>query len=217
MKIKIFIIQIFFFCFYSFAQETEWETYDFDNIVSVKMPYTVYEIDTIINNNKLLYLYSENDKSSFKVSKMFIGKIYSNIETLKLPTDEKSLNSFYKNSMNVIDEMIENQFKFDTRKKIKKGDLIGYQLNYKNEKGLQAFIISLFYVNKEFYAFTYQNKDGINKKDKDIFFKSIYFDEEKELIQYERLSTQKIIFISLIVLFILSYILRYKKNKNRNN
>ena len=213
MKIKIILTIILFLCQKSFTQNKEWFAYDLDSIVSLEMPFIVYEIDTVIDYNKLYQIYSEDDSSKFIVQKSYFGKLYSNIESPSLPINEKSLNKYYRDVMNTFDEIIE--YNFDSKKQIQKNNLNGYQLIYKNDDDIQVYEMNLFFFNKNLYSFSYVNENGLDKIDSKKFFDSITFDDQKKLLQYPETSIKKKIIISLLIVLFLSFIFRYGTNRKK--
>lgn len=214
-NIKIAIIIIITFCFQSFSQTKEWATYDFDSIVSVDMPFDVYETDTIQNNRKLLQIFSSNDTISFIAQKLYLGKLYANVETEPLPHDDKSLEKRYND---IISFFIEGYpFDLKSTKEIKYQNLKGYKLLFNNKKEIPVQEMNLIIVNKNLYNFSYQNINGLNKSDKKKFFDSITFNNEKELYQFAKTSYSyfKIFLIALLVIFFLSFFLGFKKKKTK--
>jgi hypothetical protein len=107
MKLKIILILVLFLSNYFFSQVKDWFAYDLDSIVSLEMPFTVYELDTIIEYNKFYQIYSDDNTSKFIVQKAYMGKLYSNIETPILPNNAKSLKKYYLEIIAILNEMIE--------------------------------------------------------------------------------------------------------------
>ena len=212
---KIAIIIIFTFYFESFSQTREWATYDFDSIVSVDMPFDVYETDTIQVNRKLLQMFSSNDTISFTTQKLYLGKLYANVETEPLPHDDKSLEKRYNDIISVFIEGY--PFELKNIEEIKYHNLKGYKLLFKNKKELPVQEINLIIVNKNLYNFSYQNINGLNESDKKNFFDSITFNNEKELSQFTKTSYSyfKIFLIALLVILFLSFFLGFKKKKTK--
>lgn len=208
MKIRIALVFIIFSFQKSFTQTVEWNTYDLDSIVSLDMPFDVYETDSISEYQKVKELFSEHKSAKFIVKKVYAGKRYNNIETPTLPRNLKTLNKFYTDLIDIFDVIIKNDF--DYQKKIKKNNLHGYEVSYKNRKGKKVHQIQLFYANKNLYTFTYQDSLGLKEDYKDSFFDSIYFDEEKELLQYPDKPFEKKLIIGLFIVLFLSFLYKFK-------
>lgn len=215
MKIKIAIVLFFSFWEISFSQTEEWGTYDFDSIVAIDMPFEVYETDTIIDNQKIYEIYSSSDSSQFLVKKVFLGRLYSNVETIKSPHNENSLDKMYSDLIWFLTEPIESVF--NSSKAFTKNNLKGYKLLFNNDKGIPVHEIGLFIVNKNFYSFSYLNINGINEVEKNMFFDSIVFNDKYELKQYHKepyYLNRKIVLI-LAFFLILSFFLRFKSKKRK--
>lgn len=202
-------------CFYktTFSQKKVWETYDLDSIVSIDMPFDVYELDTIQNNQKLLQIFSSNDTLEFIAQKLYLGKLYSNVETQPLPYNNKTLEESYSNIISVFAEVF--PYDLENTQAIEYNNLKGYKLLFKNKKGLPVQEMSLIIVNKNLYNFSYQNFNGLNKTDKKLFFESITFNKEKELNQFIKHQSYyyRMFFLGLIIILLLSFILRLKPRK----
>ncbi|MFD2565803.1 hypothetical protein [Pseudotenacibaculum haliotis] len=205
MKIKIAVLFIITFCQYSFSQDIEWSTYDFDSIVYLDMPNEVYEMDTIINNQKLYQIFSKNDSVEFVAQKILLGKMSSNGEVIRPPDDIKSLNKLYSDLIWVFTEPYEQYF--GSSKEIIKNDLKGFKLTFKNDNEKIVIEVDLFIVNKSFYTFSYSNLNGLNEADRDLFFNSINFDSKQELKQYHKSPSvfNKYTALTLVTLLLLSF------------
>jgi hypothetical protein len=218
-NLKVTLILLFALVYkISFSQTEEWNTYDFDSIVSIDMPFDVYETDTIQDNRKLLQMFSSNDTVSFVAQKLYLGKLYSNIETEPLPHDNKSLEKRYNDIISVFIEGF--PYELENTKAIKYYNLKGYKLLFKNKKGLPIQEINLIIVNKYLYNFSYTNINGLKEIDKKYFFESITFNKEKELSQFIKspYSNYKIFILTLFIILLLSFFLRLKpKNKKQKN
>ncbi|MBL4605655.1 MAG: hypothetical protein JKY02_08370 [Flavobacteriaceae bacterium] len=216
MNIRIAIVLLIFFYKTSYSQVEEWNTYDFDSIVAIDMPFEVYEIDSIIDNRRNYQIYSENDSSKFIAQKLYLGKVYSNVESVPLPYDNNSLEKYYSD----IIWMFTEGFKYDLNhtKPINKFNLKGYKLTFNDSNGLPVHETSFFIANKNFYSFSYINTNGLNEIERKKFFDSIIFDSEIELKQYyEKTSfiNKKTMLILLSVL-LLSFLLRVKSKTKSN-
>jgi hypothetical protein len=213
-KITYFLI-FFYFCYTSFSQTQGWNTYDFDSIVSVDMPFDVYEVDTIQNNQKTYEIYASNDTSSFFVKKTYLGKLYSNQETITLPYDTNSLKEFYSNLTWGLYES--SKYKVEATKSIKYHNLKGYKYFLKNKDDILTKEINLIIVNEHLYNFSYTNINGINEIDKNIFFDSIKFTKKIKLQQFTNKSyTFNYTLLTLLILLLLSFFLRGKPKKRNN-
>lgn len=213
MKIKIIARFLILISFNSYSQEDEWNNYDLDSIASIDMPFEVYEIDTIIDYNKVYQMYSEKKTAKFIAKKIYVGKRYSNIETLKLPNNKKGLNKFYFQIIDFFDQIIKTDFEY--KKKIKKNGLEGYEISYVNKEKTKVHQIQLFYINKNLYIFSYIKENGLSELDRNIFFDSIFFDDQKELLQYPKMSLGKKLMISLLILLFLSFVYRFKPKRKK--
>jgi len=218
MKIKIAFIFFLSFCQLSFSQIEEWNIYDFDSIVSIEMPYDVYETDTIIKYKKIYEIYSENDSIEFSVRKVYLGKLYSNIEVTPLPKDNKSLEKYYLNLIEVLAELVEAyDYKVDSYQPIFKFGLKGYKLIFRDDDQILIQELELFLVNKNFYSFSYTNVNGLNIDDKRQFFNSIIFDKQQELKQIygSKIPYKTFVFVLLFILF-LSFFIKSKPRRRRD-
>ena len=112
-KIKITIILILFLIKNSYKQSEKWSIYDLDSIVCLEMPFAVYEIDTIIEYNKLYQIYSENNPSKFVVQKLSFGQLCANTEVSPLPKSAKELKKMYLNAAAILNEMIQNNLSYE--------------------------------------------------------------------------------------------------------
>ncbi|NVK53716.1 MAG: hypothetical protein HWD85_12340 [Flavobacteriaceae bacterium] len=196
----------------SYSQIKEWNTYDFDSIVSVDMPFDVYEIDTIINYKKIYELFSGNDSIRFNVKRMYLGKLYSNIETLPLPYDTNGLKEFYSNFTQIFSEFL--GLELMSSNYIKYHHLVGNKYLFKNKNNQPIQEVNLVLVNKHLYSFTYTNINGLVKADKKLFFDAITFDENKDLRQFPvKSSALKKVFFGIFILLLLSFFLRFTTRK----
>ena len=201
-KTIIFLVSIYTISFYSSGQTKDWNFYDFDSIVSVEMPFDVYEVDTIINYNKVYQIFSNDSIQKFIIQRSFISKTYSNIETLKPPNDKNSLKVFYREIAWTINDLID--YELDRYFPIEKDNLMGYRFIFKNED-IDIQEIQLFLVNKNLYSFNYFSLNGLKENEIDLFFNSILFNKDISLEQYPKkpiLSLKNIIILLLIVLLI---------------
>ena len=214
MKIKIVLILISFYKL-SFSQTEEWAIYDFDSLVSLEMPFDTYEADTIINYKKIHQIYSSRDSSVYIVQKIYLDKVYSNIETPTLPHDEDSLEKIYLNTIWAFRELIEHHLEY--KKPIQEYGLKGYELSFKNLNNVSIQKTKLFFVNKYLYIFTYTDANGLNEDNENIFFESIFFNAQSGLNQYPNALTNrsKNFVIALFIILILSFIFRFKPTKKR--
>ncbi len=216
MNIKVAIVLIIFFCKTSFSQTKEWSTYDFDSIVTIDMPFEVYEIDTIQDNQKIYQIYSNSDSLEFRVQKLYLGKVYSNVETIALPHNENSLEKLYSEMIWVASEI--TQYDLHYSKPINKFNLRGHKLVFNNSKGLPVHEMNTFVVNKNIYSFSYINTNGLNEIEKNLFFDSIIFDSKSELKQYYSqpyfISKKALLIIFLFLL--VSFFLRFKAKKKKS-
>ena len=216
MKFKIAIALLISFYKVSFSQNIEWNYYDFDSVVSVEMPFEVYEIDTIQDNKKMYQIYSNSNSIEFRVQKLYLGKLYSNVEAIKLPHDEDSLEKYYAEMIWVITEMIQSELGLS--KRIEKFNLKGHKLVFNNDKGLPVHEIDLFNVNKNIYSFYYSDTNGLKESERKRFFDSVTFNNKISLKQYNEkpsLFNKKIIAI-LLSLLLVSFILRVRSKRKRN-
>jgi hypothetical protein len=215
MKLKLLFIIILFCVKESYSQNKEWFLYDLDSIVSIEMPFIVYEIDTIIDYNKFHQMYSENETSQFSAQKLYFGKLYSNIDTPTLPNNKRGLNKYYADIIEIFDQMI--SYNLEYKKAIKLSNLDGYKLSFNNSKDVNVQETYLYFVNKNLYYFSYINKKGIDKTDKDIFFNSIVFSTKKKLLQYpaKTISFKKKVIFTLLFILFLSFILRFKNLRKK--
>ncbi len=202
-KLKITIFLLLVINKITFSQTKKWNTYELDSIVSIDMPFDVYEIDTIQDFKKTYQIYSYKDSTHFLASKIYLGKTYSNIESITLPIDDQTLGEFYSNLTSILIEGTHYELKHS--EPINYNHLQGYKLHFK-KKGDTTTIqeANFILVNKNFYSFIYTNSNGINKIDQKKFFDSINFSNSKELIQYPKrsFSFKKILIILLILLFL---------------
>lgn len=208
MRIKITLIFIVFFLHNSFTQSKDWYSYDLDSIVSLDMPFDVYETDSISEYQKSLQLFSEDESTTFIAKKTYIGKRYNNIETPTLPVNKKTLNKFYLDLIDIFDVIIKSDF--DYQKKIYKNNLLGYEVCYKDKEGLRVLQIQLFYINKSLYTFSYLNSKGLSNINKENFFDSIIFNNKEKLIQYPGMSLERKFIIGLLIILVLSFLYRLK-------
>ncbi|MGB0891841.1 MAG: hypothetical protein ACPGUU_05775 [Flavobacteriaceae bacterium] len=208
MRIKITLIFIVFFLHNSFTQSKDWYSYDLDSVVSLDMPFDVYETDSISEYQKSLQLFSEDESTKFIAKKTYIGKRYNNIETPTLPVNKKTLNKFYLDLIDIFDVIIKSDF--DYQKKIYKNNLLGYEVCYKNKEGLRVLQIQLFYINKSLYTFSYLNSKGLSNINKENFFDSIIFNNKEKLIQYPGMSLERKFIIGLLIILVLSFLYRLK-------
>ena len=65
MKLKLLLFLSFCFISKLNSQTKEWYNYKLDSIISLDMPYDVYEVDTIIDYNKIYQIYSEEKSARF--------------------------------------------------------------------------------------------------------------------------------------------------------
>ncbi len=206
---------VFVLCFSKviFSQTKAWETYDLDSIVSIDMPFDVYELDTIQNNQKLLQIFSGNDTLEFVAQKFYLGKLYSNIEIEPLPYNNRTLDEKYSNIISILAEML--PYELEHTQAIEYNNLKGYKLLFKNKKGLPVQEMSLILVNKNLYNFSYQNYNGLDKTDQKLFFESITFNKEKELNQFIKHQSYyyKMFFLVIFIILLLSFFLRLKPRK----
>lgn len=211
-RFKIVIIFFFFVCI-SFSQSKEWNSYDLDSIVKLDMPFEVYEIDTIINNRKHYEIFSDNDSITFYAKKSFLGKAYSNVESLTLPNDQESLTEFYSDLTWFITEGNKNELARSIP--IKYHNLKGYKLIFKNKSGLHIQELNLVLANKHLYSFSYTNINGLKEEEKNMFFNSISFNDNNRLWQIpEKSMTLRYIMIGLFIFLLLSFLLRQKSKIN---
>lgn len=210
MKIKIISILILFSYQIIFSQNKVWGTYDLDSIVYLEMPFTVYEFDTIIDNNRVYEIYSEDKSSKFIAQKLFFSEHYINSSKSVLPTNAKSLKTFYLDVIDVLNEI--NTYKLDYGGSIQKNNLEGYRFLHKNNDGKSLHETNMFYINKNLYSFSYFNENGLNEIERKKFFNSIVFNDEYKPIQYpiKRMSYRNKIILGLLGLLLFSYILRSK-------
>lgn len=208
MRIKITLICIVFFLHNSFTQSKDWYSYDLDSIVSLDMPFDVYETDSISEYQKSLQLFSEDESTKFIAKKTYIGKRYNNIETPTLPVNKKTLNKFYLDLIDIFDVIIKSDF--DYQKKIYKNNLLGYEVCYKNKEGLRVLQIQLFYINKSLYTFSYLNSKGLSDINKENFFDSIIFNNKEKLLQYPGMTFERKLIFGLLFILVLSFLYRLK-------
>lgn len=215
MNNRIVIIFLIFFYQTSYSQIEEWNTYDFDSIVAIDMPHEVYEIDSIIDNRRNYQIYSETDSTEYKVLKLYLGKVYSNVESAPLPYNEMSLDKYYSDIIWVFTEGID--YNLSSRKKITKLDLKGYKLTFKDQNNILVLEMHFFIVNKNFYGFSYTNINGLNESERTLFFDSIVFNKKYELRQFPKKSSfYKKIALGLFLLLLLSFIIRFKSKRKSN-
>lgn len=222
MNNRIVIALFIFFCKTSYSQNIEWNTYDFDSIVSVEMPFEVYELDTIEDNQKMYQIYSGNESSNFIAQKVYLGKVYSNVEAVTLPYNDASLEKCYSKIINVFIEgfqyLDDFKYNFESSKRIKKSDLKGQKIVFTNKKGLPVLEMDIFIVNKNIYSFTYRDTDGLREIERKKFLDSITFNNQIELKQYYEkpsLFNKKIILI-LLSLLLVSFLIRFKSKRKSN-
>ncbi|MFY0604821.1 MAG: hypothetical protein JXQ93_12855 [Flavobacteriaceae bacterium] len=208
-----FLFALILFYKISFSQTKKWDTYDLDSIVSIDLPFTVYEIDTINDNRKIYQIYSGNDSLEFIAQKLYLGKVYSNVEIPPLPHDHNSLEKYYSN----ITWLFTESSKYDLAhtKQMNKFNLKGYKLTFNNKNDIAVNEVCFFIINKNFYSFSYTNTNGLNEFERENFFDSIIFNSESELIQYHEkpFSIGKKALIFLLLFLLLSFLLRLKSKK----
>lgn len=213
MKFKIILILFLFLYQETISQDTIWNTYDLDSIVSLEMPFTVYEYDTISENTKIYEMYSENESSKFSVRKVYLGNQSSKTKMSILPMDAKSLKNFYLDIIDVLNEI--NEFDLEYGGSIQKNNLHGYSHIQKDDNGKSLYETCMFYVNENLYSFSYYNINGLNAVDRNFFFDSIDFNKDDELHQYpiKKMSAIKKIALGLVTILIISFILRVNSKR----
>ncbi|MFY0629445.1 MAG: hypothetical protein JXR05_03630 [Flavobacteriaceae bacterium] len=216
MNSRVVIALFIFFCKTSYSQNIEWNTYDFDSIVSVEMPFTVYELDTIQDNRKMYQIFSNNESIEFRVQKLYLGKLYSNVETITLPHDDDSLEKLYSEMIWAITKVSQYNLKYS--KSINESNLKGYKLVFNDSEGSPIHELNLFVVNKSLYTFSYLNTNDFNEIERNLFFDSIAFNDEKELRQYPKkpFLTGKKIILALFLFLLLSFLMRFKSKRKSN-
>jgi len=191
------------------SQDIDWYNYDFDSIVSLDMPFDVYEVDTLLYDKKYYQLISENSNRKFTAQKTVIEDF-----SFQLPKTIKDLNELYIEFSWILEEMTGN--KLVKSQATKTDDLYSYKLIFRNENEIDFHELRYVLINKTIYIFHYQNDKGIIESESDFFFNSIRFNKQELLVQYRKsnISKFKYLIIGLLVLFLLSFILRMKKSRN---
>jgi hypothetical protein len=207
-RIKIFLILILVSAQKLHTQSKKWAIYEVDAVVSLKLPLTVYEIDTIIEHTKFYQIYSKTPSSLFIAQKLYVGKLFANIETPALPQNPEELKKYYLDTAEILIEM--NSYRSEDEKLIKKNDLDGYKGTYKDIDGNEVQQTHLYLINKNLYSFSYFNENGIDTIESNTFFNAIAFNNEVELFQYpvKRWSLQRKIFLILVPILFVSFLFR---------
>ena len=211
MKFWLFLVLCLVSIHNFFCQNDEWNYYDVDSMASIKMPFIVYELDTIIDENRIYEVYSNDSINFYNVRKIKIDKKYQIKNGLKIPQSEKELKVFYRDLGWTISEMLD--YNLDRYYPIKNSKLTGYQFIYKKDK-IDVLEIQTYFINNHLYFFNYSNDNGLTKENRLLFFDSIEFNRKFELLQYPKksiFSIRNIIFV-LVILLLLTYIIRSKNS-----
>jgi hypothetical protein len=216
MKLKIAIFLFTLFSTISYAQNEDWNTYDFDSIVGIDMPGEVFELDTVVDYKKMLFIESEYDSMIFRVAKIDLQQRYRNIETINLPVDRKTLKQLYQTF--ALTELEVRQQDPSDSDDIEIKNLAGYKTVFQNTDKLPYSETYLFFINNHMYGFVYESNQGLNYVQRDLFFNSIQFNDNLQLEQYyENPTTSKTNLMWKIIIGFLgfSFLFRFFTKKKK--
>ena len=210
MKIKLFFFILLFLSQHYFSQNKEWNYYDLDSIVSLEMPFIVYEQDTVNNYGKTYQIFSNNNTSNFISTKGYLEK-----QNYILPNNKKELENICIDLIEVIEEI--SPYQLDFIKVVKINDLIGYHFALKDKNDIKVNESMLFLINKTIYSFNYLDDKGINEIDNERFFNSIYFDKSENLSQFKKtkISAIKKLLFGLFIILIISFLIRIRTQNRK--
>ncbi len=217
MKLKIASFLFIVLGAISYAQDDEWYLYDIDSIVSVGFPGDVYELDTIVKGGRKISLEAISDSGRFLVQKLLLDQKTIDLKLLTIPKDKNSLEQLYSNTIAVVLELDEIDFK--SRETFEKNGLIGRKTFFE-KKGDNVAIMEtdMIYVNKSIYLFSYSNLNGVDTKEKNEFFDAIRFNEDIELEQYyidPTTSKTNLMWKLIIGFLVFSFLFRFFTKKKK--
>jgi hypothetical protein len=218
MKKKFFFLPLLLLLGFQSLRAQIWNTYDVDSIVRVRMPWVVYELDTMLKEKHLYQIYSEDSSTTYIVKKLFdINKIVLD-RSIPAPVDEKSLKKFYQSMAFVAAETRYQETSIS--RPIYKQSLMGYRFTLEKNKDYPYNETQLFFVNNQLYTFQYNQNIKMDSLDRSFFFDSIQFSDQYELKQFNEKSSffdstyVIIIGIILLISFAARWIPKLKKDTN---
>lgn len=218
IKLKLVLCFFLFIILKISTQNHEWSAYDVDEYVSLKMPFDVYEVDTIVNQKKYYELSSSYNTCHFVAQKFYLAPNKNDISEITLPNNYDNLKTFYLDFIWSLEEV--STYKLDDFSIFKNNKLTGYKVSFKDSTETLVQQIDLIYVNKNLYLFSYTDDNGLQNKEQQFFFKNILFNDDKELLQYSKSKnvSLKNTMLILVILFIITFIIRvFTKRKNQHS
>lgn len=214
-KGKLLVIIVLFSIQHSFSQDKDWNFYDLDSIVSVEMPFVVYEIDSITENTKVYEMYSEDKSSKYLAQKLSLKNEYAKSIKNILPKNSKSLKNFYLDFVDILN--VDDGFYLEYGGSIENNSLLGYRFFHKSDVGKTLYESHIFYINENLYLFSYFNENGLNENYRKKFFDSIVFVSDSDLRQYplKKMSSIKKIAFGLMIVLIISFIIRVNSKRRK--
>jgi hypothetical protein len=164
------------------SQNQEWLTYELDSIISIEMPYDVFELDTIAQGMRMYQIYSHSENSTFIAQKALFEKENQNEDLSKLPYDLTSLNKQYNGIIDGIASGI--PYELESKEPIEKETFKGYHLRFKDSLNNPTYEVEFYLLNKHLYSFYYVGLEDFDKNEKDLLFNSIKINPDKKISQY---------------------------------
>jgi len=177
-------IPLFFVLFshLAFSQNKESKTYAFDSIVSLNVPNTFFESDTLVDGVKIHQIRFKTDSYNFIGQKVLFQDENQKESLSRLPYDYTSLIDEYNRVIARMKYRVPYYLK--TKTLVKKEGFTGYNLKFVNDLDTPTYEAEFYLLNKNLYTFFYASDTQFDKDVVAELFNSIKIDTNQEISQY---------------------------------
>lgn len=182
MKKLLLLLALVLTSFCLLSQKNVWLNYDFDSIISNKMPAEVFEIDTIMKGMRIYQVFAHTENATFIVQKSLFENESQNKELSRLPHDLEGLDKLYNETTNGIVQSI--PFDLKLNESIDNGTFKGYRLRFQDSLNNSTYEIELYLLNRHLYSFYYVSLGDFDYNEKDLFFNSIRINTDEKISQF---------------------------------
>lgn len=177
-------IPLFFvlFSFLGYSQNDESRTYAFDPIVSLDVPNTFFESDTIVDGVKIHQIRFKTGTYQFIAQKVLFQDENQKESLSRLPYDYTSLIDEYNRVIARMRYRVPYYLKTTTL--VKKDGFTGYNLKFANDLNTPTYEAEFYLLNKNLYTFFYASDTHFDKDVVAELFNSVKINTNQEISQY---------------------------------
>ncbi|WP_157831526.1 hypothetical protein [Confluentibacter flavum] len=170
------------FSYMAYSQNTESKTYSFDSIVSLNVPNTFFESDTLVDGVKIHQIRFKTNTYNFIAQKVLFQDENQKESLSRLPYNYTSLIDEYNRVIARMRYRVPYYLK--TKTLVEKEGFTGYNLKFVNDVDTSTYEAEFYLLNKNLYTFFYASDTHFDKDVVAELFNSIKINTNQDISQY---------------------------------